>query len=267
MTHCRRSFLAAIIALGLTTGYVARVSANMIDGYAANQRVFNDNPGSTVTITPSTISSNPATITINDQFTGAFAGANRHDVLASGDGGATPYTHGIDESFRLTTTVTLTGASNSPRKEAGIRMNSSIGDMLFIVNSDAGEIVAFGGPFYLFGNNAGGNGYIPGTSILMGIEYLGAGDGVGGTANTLEFFVDYGGGIRTSGPLPWTNLEGGLVDFQVGVYAQGGANAVGDFVNAVFGDTTYTAIPEPGTFALIGMGLIGVLAMRPKRSA
>jgi len=55
-------------------------------------------------------------------------------------------------------------------------MNSPIGDMLFIVNSDAGEIVAFGGPFYLFGNNGGGNGYTPGTPILMGIEYLGAGD-------------------------------------------------------------------------------------------
>ncbi len=42
-----------------------------------------------------------------------------------------------------------------------------------------GEIVAFGGgaPFYIFGNNGGGNGYTPGTTILMGITERGGGDG------------------------------------------------------------------------------------------
>jgi hypothetical protein len=136
--------------------------------------VFNDHPGSTLTITPaSPINANPATVTIRDEFTGAFDGANRHDVIASIDGGATAHIHSIDDSFLFPTRLTLTDGFNSPRKEAGIRMNSPIGDMLFLVNSDAGEIVTFGGPFHFFGNNGVGNGYAPGTSIFLGIAHVG----------------------------------------------------------------------------------------------
>lgn len=264
MTFSPRFCHAAIISLSLTVGLGANAPATTIDGFFVNARVFNDMPGSTLTITPATpINTNPATITIDDQFTGS--GANRHDVMVSSDGGTTPYVHDIDESFRFTTVLTLSDGSDSPRKEAGIRINSSVtGDMLFIVNSDAGEIVTFGGPFHSFGSNGGGNGYTPGTPILLGIEYLTAGDGAGGVANTTEYFIDYGAGIITTGPLPWTNVEGGPVDFQVGVYAQGQNNAApGDFVNAMFTDTTYITIPEPGTFALVGMGaLLGLLAKR-----
>ena len=244
----------------------ASTHADLINGYAINSRVVNNDPGSTLTFTPPVINVNPATITINDTYTGAFSGANRSDVLASTDGGVTAHTFGIDDSFTFTTRVTLTDGFNSPRKEAGIRFNSSIGDMLLIVNSDAGEIVTFGGPFHLFGNNAGGNGYTPGNSILLGVTEIGAGDGVGGVANTIEFFIDRGAGIETTGPLPWTNLEGGLPTFQVGVYEQGGASASGDFANAVFTDTTFvTIVPEPGTFTLFGMGLFGLLALRRRR--
>src|SRR6266566_8172630 len=267
-----KNFLQGCACHGLILGIAAATAhAAAINGYDPIPRVFNDNPGSTLTITPSgPINVNPATITIRDQFTGAFTGANRHDVIASSDGGATAYIHSIDDSFVFTTTLTLTDGFNSPRKEAGIRINSSpasgVGDMLFLVNSDAGEIVTFGGPFHLFGNNAGGNGYTPGSSILLGVREIGGGDGVGGVADTIEFFIDRGAGVETTGPLAWPNTEGGPVNFQVGVYAQGGANAGGDFVNALFSNTTYTTVvPEPGTFALVGMGLFGLLAIRRKR--
>ena len=252
--------------IGLCLAAASGAYAQTINGYYTAPRVVaNNDPGSTLTITPAApINANPATININDVYTGAL-GANRSDVLASSDGGVTPYTFGIDSSFTFTTTLTLTDGFNSPRKEAGIRFNSSFGDMLFLVNSDAGEIVTFGGPFHSFGSNGGGNGYTPGTPILLGVTEIGGGDGIGGIPNTIEFFINYGAGIVTTGPLPWTDLEGGPLAYTVGVYAQGGANANGDFVNALFTDTTYTMIPEPGTSALVGMGLLGLLAIRRKR--
>ena len=255
---------ATLISLCLVA--VSGAYAQPVNGYFTSPRVFNDNPGSSLTITPAApIGANPATINIQDQYTGAFGGANRHDVVASSDGGVTAHNFGIDDSFTFTTRLTLTDGFNAPRKEAGIRITSPItGDMLFIVNSDAGEIVTFGGPFHLFGNNGGGNGYTPGSSILLGIRETGGGDGIGGIPDTIEFFIDRGAGIVTTGPLAWSNLEGGPLNFQVGVYAQGGANANGDFINANFANTSFT-VPEPGTFALVGMGLSGLLFIRRKR--
>lgn len=263
-TYLQRSCCATLIGLAATT-----VQGATINGYYTSARFFNDMPGSTLTITPaSPIGANPATININDQFVGT--GNNRHDVVASADGGLTAYNHGLDDSFTFSTRLTLTAGFNTPRKEAGIRINSPItGDALFIINSDAGEIVAFGGgaPFHIFGNNGGGNGYTPGTSILMGIRHIAGGDGIGGVANTLEYFIDRGAGIESSGPLAWSNLELGPLNFQVGIYAQGGNNAAsGDFINGLFADTFYTnVVPEPGTFSLVGMGLFGLLAIRRKR--
>jgi hypothetical protein len=261
MNLLKRSFCYATL-IGLAA---ANAQADPINGYAINSRVFNNDPGSTLVITPPTINFNPATFNIHDQYSGPFSGANRHDILASSDGGATAHTFGIDDSFTFTTRLTLTAGANSPRKEAGIRFNSSIGDMLFLVNSDAGEIVTFGGPFHLFGNNAGGNGYTPGTSILLGVRETGGGDGIGGIPDTIEFFIDRGSGIVTTGPLAWSNLEGGLPSFTVGTYVQGDANANGDFINGLFTDTTFTTVPEPGTFSLIALGVAGMLAIRRKR--
>ena len=261
---------SCLVLIGLVTGSAANAQ---IDGYKPSPRVYNDQPTSTVTITPpAPINFNPANITIQDIYSGAFTGANRHDVLASGDGGLTAYNFNIDSSFIFTTRLTLTAGANSPRKEAGIRINSPItGDMLFIVNSDAGEIVTFGGgsAFHLFGNNALGNGYTPGTSILLGIKQVGGGDGPGGIPTTTEFFIDRGSGIVTTGPLAWSNLELGPLNYQLGVYAQGSSNGglvVADYINAVFAETTFALIPEPSTISLVSLGLFGVLAFRKRQA-
>ena len=79
-----------VILIGLCLGAANGGYAQAINGYYPNPYVFNNDPGSTLTITPAApINANPATININDQYTGPFSGANRHDVLASSDGGVT----------------------------------------------------------------------------------------------------------------------------------------------------------------------------------
>jgi hypothetical protein len=207
-------------------------------------------------------------------FTGGKS--NRHDVLLSSNGGVSANTFNIDDSFTFSTLINLSDLSNSPRKEAGIRINSPItGDALFIVNSDAGEIVAFGGgaPFFIFGKNSTGNGYTPGTTIRMGITERGGGDGSGGAANTLEYFIDRDpfnpGGEATSGQLAWSNLELGPLSYNVGVYLQGGAaSGSADSMHTVYSNMTYTAlatVPEPATCVLSVLGILGLLGVRRRR--
>jgi MYXO-CTERM domain-containing protein len=227
------------------------------NGIKVNPRVFNDFPTSTLTIVNT--NSIPGSVSFDDRDMGTGNFANRHDAMLSADNGANAYNFSITEPFTISANVRLSVGSNAPRKEAGFRINSPItGDALFLVNSDAGEIVAFGGgaPFRIFGSNGGGNGYTPGTTILMGMNYI---PGTGGAAGTLEYFINRGMGIETSGPLVYENLEGGPVNFQVGVYTQISPSTTNpaDFATAEFNNLT-AAIPEPAT---AGLALVGLLAL------
>ena len=168
----------------------------------------------------------------------------------------------ITEGFSVGAHVTLDAVSLTPRKEAGIRINSPVtGDVLFLVNSDAGEIVAFGGgaPFYLFGNNGMGNGYTPGDSIFMGVTYT------PGTPGTIEYMIDRGMGLESSGPLNWDNLEGGPVNYRVAFYLQGGSTTEGDGMVGRFENF----VPEPSSFALCGLAslALGMAAWRRRRAS
>jgi hypothetical protein len=237
--------------------------AQPVNGITVNERVFNDFPTSALTVNNSN-SINPGSVVIDDRGFDTSAGgfANRHDALMSSDSGATAHTFSIDDAFSLSAEVTLDVGSVSPRKEAGIRINSPItGDALFIINSDAGEIVAFGGgaPFTLFGNNGGGNGYTPGSTITMGVIYTPSGGGANGVPGTLEYFIDRGLGIETTGPLDWANLEGGPVDFSIGFYSQVAPADDNDFSTASFNNITYT--PEPSALIALLAGL-SLLARR-----
>src|SRR4051812_4615286 len=115
-----------------------------VNGLFKNPRVFNDIPGSTLTM--NTSNSNPGSGLIHDAWGAATGGGvNRHDIDLSINGGASPAQFSIGNGYTFTTTFILSDNANAPRREAGIRINSpSQGDALFIVNSDAGEIVAFG---------------------------------------------------------------------------------------------------------------------------
>src|SRR5690242_14854640 len=211
------------------------------NGIVIMPRVFNDFPLSTETITNTPTNTLPANVSINDTNMANAGGggfANRDDILISADHGATAWSGNINTGFTISANVTLSDTSNSPRKEVGIRINAPItGDALFILNSDAGEIVAFGGgaPFYSF-RPAIEPAYIPGQTIFMQEQYIpGVPTTTNATPGTLQYWAQLlpGGPLLTSGPLPFSNLEGGpggSGNFTIGFYDQAQSAGASDSI-------------------------------------
>jgi hypothetical protein len=248
--------------------FLPAVQAQVINGFATNPRVVNAFPSSTlVVVNPGT---NPDVASINDSNFGATGGGqNRTDLLASADNGATPFTFNTNQGFKISTTLTLTDGTDSPRKEAGIRINNSVtGDALFIVDSDQQEIVAFGGgaPFHSFANvGSPGGGYKTGTPITLSEEYDPPGL-VDPLHGLLTYTVSYPTlGLSQSYSALFSNLEGGPGNGSTfGVYGEtdGSSNATTDFVNTSFATITASLVPEPASLAVIGLGGLSLLARR-----
>jgi hypothetical protein len=240
---------------------ISSVSAQPINGFHTNSRVFNDIPGSTLTIVnPGT---NPDNGSIDDRNFAAAGGANRHDILASNDAGVSNASLPTSQGFSISATLNLTDGSNAPRKEAGIRINNPVtGDVLLIVNSDAGEIVAFGGgaPFHSFGSGA--TGYTPGTPITLGMRYD------PGSPGHITYSVDYPTlGLSTSFSDIFSNLEGGPGNgYTFGIYEQGRGADANDFMHLDFVNMSASLVPEPATFGLISVGVLAMATRRRRRA-
>jgi hypothetical protein len=237
----------------------------VIDGLNVAPRVFNNFPGSTLTIT----NDFPTKATIDDRLAAPGGGANRHDLNLSSDGGTTAHTFDIDDGWTFQACLKLEAGDLSPRKEMGLRVNSSpasgVGDALFIINSDGaignpgsgtGEIVAFGGgfPFHSFSNGPPDN-YTVGTFIVMGLTY----SGDSSSPRTIEYFIDRdpfsAAGFESSGPLVWDNAENGPVDYNLAMYAQWAPFDTEDFITATY---CMNCIPEPSTLLLSAIAMIGL---------
>lgn len=268
---CRPAILCALVGC-----LPAVAGAQAINGINLQTRVFNDFTTSTLATTNT--NANPGTVTItesnytNDGVGGNFA--NRHDAMFSTDHGATTASFDIRKGFTQSMIINLADGSNSPRKEAGFRIKSPVtGDALFIVNSDAGEIVAFGAgaPFFKFGDNASGGGYTPGTPLFMAETYTPA--ATPGGQGTVQYYINrtaangFGAGVVTSGPLAYSNLEGGPVNYSIGAYVQVAPNLTAtppDFLNASFTNLTAAVTPEPTTLA--ALSLVGAALGRRRRA-
>lgn len=258
--------MKAMLWVGAAALQLALISAAgaqpvTFNGLNVNPRVFNDYPDSNLTIT----NNYPASATIHESFptTPPMKFANRHDLLLSSDGGNTAAIFNNNESFDISADFTLTDGSDSPRKEAGLRVNSSIGgDGQFIINSDGHEIVAFNGPFpfFKFNNPPNSINYTTGQTITLGMKY----DAV---AHTIDFRVKQGGQSFDSGPLAFSNTENGIIDGSTaGFYGQFSPAAPGDFGNVALANmaATATVVPEPIGIAVLGAMAVALIARRRK---
>jgi hypothetical protein len=127
--------------------------------------------------------------------------ANRHVWRFSSNSGASAYTFSNSDFFTVTMTLTLTGNPASPRKEAGFLFDTLGGQGQFILDTDAHEIVAFGGPlpFYAFPAT-----FHSGDTVKLGMTYFLDSNG--------KRAIIYSAGCMQSPPLEFSNLEQGIID-------------------------------------------------------
>jgi len=202
-----KKMILAVLILGLLAWPSVRVTkaqAGANDIVILPRVVHNDDPNST----EAHLKALPD-VAIADTHVSHTANkfANRHDWAISVDG-QDPAVFGMNDYFDFSFNLVLLGTPISPRKEAGIILTGSQGDMgQFIVNTDGHEVVAFGFPvaFYSFNSQtdpAKKVTYNSGDKINLRLHYFLGTDG----KRKLEFLAN---GI-SSGPLDFTNPEAGL---------------------------------------------------------
>jgi hypothetical protein len=236
----------AILGLCLLAGS-GNSQVTSINSVTVQPRVFNDIPGATIV----TANNYPSQILFYEAGVSAATGfANRDVWRFSNNNGATAYAFGNNDFFQATMTLTLTGTPISPRKEAGFILSSIGGDGQFIVNTDAHEVVAFGGPFPFYAFPAT---FDSGETITLGLNYFLNGNGKRSLIYTAN-------GV-SSPPLEFTNLEQGIIDGStLGGYFQIPNDPSNPFNggSALFG--SISIIPEPSALALLGLGFLSLFA-------
>jgi hypothetical protein len=249
MTILQRSVrYATFIGLGVVA-VTAYAQVGTINSVIMQPRVFNDIPGALVT----SLDNYPSLILFEERGVSAPAGfANRDVWQFSSDGGATAFALNNNEYFRVSMTLSLTGTPTAPRKEAGFLFNTIGGQGQFIVNTDAHEVVAFGGPlpFYAFPAT-----YNSGDSITLGMTYFKDGNG--------KNAIIYSANGVNSPVFEFGNLEQGII---TGSTLGGYFQIVNDPINPGNGGfsvfSSISIVPEPSALALLGLGLLPLVFRR-----
>lgn len=266
MKKCLISFVA------LSAMAAVASASPVINGAVVKTRIFNDNPGSTVTFT----NAYPSEVRISDVDNDAGAGfANRHNFRLSDNGGANEAVFLNGDGFDFAADVRLYGADGGLADapvEGGLNVSPwwshDVDGVFAIIPANGGEIACFGGrlPFYSFTSQFGLH-YTFGDTVRMGVKYRSNGLSMASPA-TIEYIYTDMSGTYSSGPLafdqgnpaedPPYGLWGMLNDARVGGFMQrqiaGGTNEA----NIRFSNIVYA--PEPSSLALLA--LAGLAAFR-----
>ena len=236
----------------LAVANVASAQVSSINSVVMHPRFYNDVPTAGLV----SVNSYPSLISFAETNVSQPTGFANMDLWRFSNDGTTDYNFQNNDYFVASMDVNLTALANSPRKEAGFRLTTSLGgEGLFLVNTDAHEVVAVSGPFPFYAFPAT---FDSGETITLGLRY----------------FMDTNTGLRSivysadgvdSPILPFTNVEQGI---EIGTTQLGGylqvENAPNDPTNsatAVFSNISIS-VPEP---ASMGLAAIGALAMIRRR--
>jgi len=265
-----RNVLFASLALG-----VLELSAPSVQGATPNinsavlhTRVFNDFPNSTLTTT----NNYPALIEFFDGPVGPSTFANRHNFRLSDNGGANDAVFLNGDAFIFEADVTLLGTGPV---EGGLQVSpwySQQVDGVFNIRLNDGEVAAFGGrlPFYNFTANHGVL-YAAGTTIHQKMIYRPNGLSQASPA-TMQYIYTDASGTYSSGQLAFDegNVAEGVIYGNWGILNDarvGGMVQVMNFdqnqhsAGARFENMSFS-VPEPTTFVLFGLALIGLTGIR-----
>jgi hypothetical protein len=145
----RRLCVAAALGLGLAAVNTTYAQVSTINSAILQPRIIDNLTNADLT----TVSDYPTNISFTETDAGTTntAFSRNQDLWQfSNDGGLTAYSFQSNDSFTVSMNVTLTGNPIAPRKEAGFAINDVDGNIagFFILDTDAHEVVAFGGPFW-----------------------------------------------------------------------------------------------------------------------
>jgi len=262
------SFASLALAVLALTAPSVQALPN-IDSAQLHTRVFNDFPNSVL----STTNNYPALVEFFDGPVGPGTFANRHNFRLSDNGGVNDAIFLNGDGFVFEADVTLLGTGPV---EGGLQISpwwSQQVDGVFNIRLNDGEVAAFGGrlPSYNFTTNDGVL-YVAGSTIHQKMIYHPNGLSAG-SPGTIEYIYTDSSGTYSSGPLgfdqgnpaenPPYGLWGILNDARLGGMVQvmnfdTGQHSAG----ARFENMRLFAVPEPTTFVLFGLAIVGLTGIR-----